>query len=167
MTVTKRSRLGGAGESSLPLAYDISAPLAGIVAGMETESDNFVAELLLKELGALAAGHGTTAAGAGVVRDVLERAGVPLAGVRLVDGSGLSSGDRLTAAALLALLRAAWDDPEPPEAFVASLPLAGGRGTLDDRGRQPPPRGRGRARTQARTSPRRSRASPATATRSR
>jgi len=61
VAVAKRSGVGRAGESSLPLAYDISTPLAGIVAQMETESDNFVAELLLKELGALAAGHGTTA----------------------------------------------------------------------------------------------------------
>ena len=147
VTVAKRSRVGRAGESSLPLAYDISPPLAGIVAEMETESDNFVAELLLKELGVLAAGHGTTAAGAGVVREALERAGVPLAGVRLADGSGLSSDDRLTANALVALLRAAWDDPELREAFVASLALAGVSGTLEERLRDPPARGRVRAKT--------------------
>lgn len=147
VAVAKRSRVGSASEGSLPLAYDISQPLAGIVTEMETESDNFVAELLLKELGALAAGHGTTAAGAGVVRDVLERAGVPLAGVRLADGSGLSSDDRLTARALVALLRAAWEDPELREAFVASLALAGVSGTLEERMREPPARGRVRAKT--------------------
>lgn len=147
VAVAKRSRVGHTGESSLPLAYDISPPLAGIVAEMETESDNFVAELLLKALGALAAGHGTTAAGAGVVRDVLEQAGVPLAGVRLADGSGLSSDDRLTASALVALLRAAWDAPELREAFVASLALAGVNGTLEERMREPPARGRVRAKT--------------------
>jgi len=147
VVVARRSGVGRASETSLPLAYDVSAPLAGIVAEMETESDNFVAELLLKELGALETGHGTTAAGAGVVSGVLERAGVPLAGVRIADGSGLSSDDRLTAGALVALLRAAWSDPELREAFVASLSVAGVSGTLEDRLREPPARGRVRAKT--------------------
>lgn len=147
VVVAKRSGVGRAGESSLPLAYDVSVPLAGIVAEMETESDNFVAEVLLKELGALGAGHGTTVAGAGVVSDVLERAGVPLAGVRIVDGSGLSADDRLTAGALVALLRAAWADPELRDAFAGSLAVAGVSGTLEDRLREAPARGRVRAKT--------------------
>ena len=64
-----------------------------IVRFMGRESDNFTAELLVKHLGVLDAPpgtSGTTAAGIRVVRETLEQAGVPLAGVRLVDGSGLS-----------------------------------------------------------------------------
>ena len=57
---------------------------------MDHYSDNFTAEMVLKAIGARAGGRGTTAAGAAVVRRGLRAAGVPLAGVRIVDGSGLS-----------------------------------------------------------------------------
>jgi D-alanyl-D-alanine carboxypeptidase len=45
--------------------------------------------------------------------------------VRVVDGSGLSRLDRLTANAVAGILRAAWNDPAVRPAFVAALPVAG------------------------------------------
>src|SRR5439155_1379524 len=93
---------GRAPLDALPLAYHRSAPLSAVVREMNHESDNFVAEMLLKELGATVAGRGSTAAGRHVVRDALAEAGVPLDGVRLADGSGLSLRDRLTVGALAA-----------------------------------------------------------------
>jgi D-alanyl-D-alanine carboxypeptidase/D-alanyl-D-alanine-endopeptidase (penicillin-binding protein 4) len=77
----------------------------------------------------------------------LGEAGVPLAGVRIVDGSGLSRLDRLTANAVAAILKAAWNDPTVRPAFVASLPVAGINGTLEDRLRAPVTRGRVLAKT--------------------
>ena len=68
---------------------------------MNRDSDNFVSEMLLKELGASVARAGTTAAGAEVVRQALLEAGISLAGVRIADGSGLSPLDRLTAKTLV------------------------------------------------------------------
>jgi PBP4 family serine-type D-alanyl-D-alanine carboxypeptidase len=100
---------------------------------MDTVSDNFEAEMLLKELGAVQADAGTSAAGAGVVTGLLAQAGVPLAGVRIVDGSGLSPLDRLTPAAVVALLQAMWNDPEQRLELLSSLPLAARTGTLHDR----------------------------------
>jgi D-alanyl-D-alanine carboxypeptidase/D-alanyl-D-alanine-endopeptidase (penicillin-binding protein 4) len=70
-----------------------------------------------------------------------------LAGVRIVDGSGLSRLDRLTANAVAAILRAAWNDPAVRPAFIAGLPVAGVNGTLESRLRQPPARGRVLAKT--------------------
>jgi D-alanyl-D-alanine carboxypeptidase/D-alanyl-D-alanine-endopeptidase (penicillin-binding protein 4) len=58
---------------------------------------------------------------------------VPLAGVRIVDGSGLSPYDRLTTRAIVAILRAAWQDPQIRPTFVAALPVAGRSGTLRHR----------------------------------
>jgi D-alanyl-D-alanine carboxypeptidase/D-alanyl-D-alanine-endopeptidase (penicillin-binding protein 4) len=110
-----------------------SPPLVAIVHHMDTVSDNFEAEMLVKELGAVQAGAGTTAAGVGVVTGLLAQAGVPLAGVRLVDGSGLSSFDRLTPAAVVGLLVAMWNDPELRLELLSSLPLAARTGTLHDR----------------------------------
>src|SRR5207249_3343913 len=76
---------------------------------------------------------GTTAAGVGVVMGLLAQAGVPLAGVRLADGSGLSLLDRLTPDALVSLLSLMWNDPEVRLELLASLPVAGRTGTLHDR----------------------------------
>ena len=100
---------------------------------MNGESDNFAAEMLLKELGATVAPRGSTAAGARVVRAELAAAGVPLAGVRIADGSGLSRFDRLTAGALAAILRAGATEPKIRDAFVTSLAVAGISGTLERR----------------------------------
>jgi D-alanyl-D-alanine carboxypeptidase/D-alanyl-D-alanine-endopeptidase (penicillin-binding protein 4) len=78
---------------------------------------------------------------------VLAERGVPLAGVRIVDGSGLSRLDRLTARALAALLVVAWRDPALRGPFVASLAVAGVNGTLEDRMTRGPARGVVRAKT--------------------
>ena len=75
------------------------------------------------------------------------QSGVPMAGVRIVDGSGLSMYDRLTAAAVTALLQAAWTDLSIRSAFVAALPIAGVNGTLEDRMRRGPARGHVLAKT--------------------
>ena len=114
---------------------------------MNKTSDNFTAELLVKHLGAKFRGAGTTLAGCLVVRRVLEGRGVPMSGVRLADGSGLSLRDRFTARALGRLLTSAWRDPAVRAPLVASLPIAGVDGTLKDRMRSGPARRRVRAKT--------------------
>ncbi len=118
-----------------------------ILRKMNKMSDNFTAEVLVKHLGAKFRGAGTTAAGCLVVRRVLEGRGVPMSGVRLADGSGLSLHDRLTARALGRLLASAWRDPAVRGPLVASLPIAGVDGTLRDRMRSGPARRRVRAKT--------------------
>jgi len=133
VTVGGRAAQGVADERAQPLAETDSPTLAAIVHGMDTVSDNFDAEMLVKELGAVQAGRGTTAAGTGVITALLAQAGVPLAGVRLVDGSGLSLLDRITPDALVSLLSVMWRDPEVRPELVASLPVAGRTGTLSDR----------------------------------
>lgn len=139
--------VGREGAYDVPLATVESAPLSVVVRWMGRVSDNFTAEVLLKELGAVDGSTGTSASGAAVVRTVLADAGVPLAGVRFVDGSGLSSLDRLTTRALAALLRAAWADPDVHPALLAALPVAGISGTLAHRMRRPPARGNVFAKT--------------------
>ena len=144
--------VGGAGigvnrGDELPLASIESAPLASILRSMDRASDNFTAELLLKQLGTLVVTPGTTAAGAAYVRSTLADAGVPLAGVRIADGSGLSLLDRVTAREIAAILQAAWNDPDMRPSFVAALPVAGVNGTLSKRMRRPPARGHVLAKT--------------------
>jgi serine-type D-Ala-D-Ala carboxypeptidase/endopeptidase (penicillin-binding protein 4) len=139
--------VGHVDDFSVPLAQLDSPTLASIIRFMDRESDNFTAELLLKQLGAVVLNRGTSSAGATVVMQTLAEAGVPTTGVRIVDGSGLSLLDRLTASAVAAVLRSAWNDPDVRPAFVAALPVAGVSGTLHDRLRKPPARGRVVAKT--------------------
>ncbi len=147
VAVAGAPRTGVAAAADLPLATFASPPLARIVALMDRESDNFTAELLLKELGALYGNRGSTSAGAGAVRELLVNVGVPLAGVRIVDGSGLSLLDRFTAQALVAILEASWLDPDIRPTLVAALPVAGVSGTLERRMRTGPARGNVIAKT--------------------
>ena len=130
-----------------PIASVSSPPLATMLRYMDRESDNFTAEMLLKQLGVVELGRGTSAAGAAVVMQALAEAGVPMAGVRIVDGSGLSQLDRLTANSLVGLLKVAWADPVVRPVLLAALPVAGINGTLEDRLRRPPARGNVVAKT--------------------
>jgi D-alanyl-D-alanine carboxypeptidase/D-alanyl-D-alanine-endopeptidase (penicillin-binding protein 4) len=141
IAVTGRATRGTATADAQQLAQVLSPPLAQILQFMDRDSDNFTAELLLKQLGTIGGAVGTSTGGAVQVRTTLAEAGVPLTGVRIVDGSGLSTLDRLTARAIVGILQAAWDDPAIKTAFVSALAVAGRSGTLKDRLRTPPARG--------------------------
>ena len=117
-------------ERATALARDVSQPLAEILRFMNHESDNFTAEMLLKQLGAVAGSRGTTPAGAAVVMRTMKAAAIDVTGVRIVDGSGLSSLDRLTATAVVQLLGHAYSTPSIRSPFVSSLAVAGKNGTL-------------------------------------
>ena len=147
VAVTGRALRGFASPDAEGLAEVLSPPLGQIVRFMDSESDNFTAELLLKQLGALSIDRGTSAAGASEVTHVLVSAGVPMQGVRIVDGSGLSRLDRLTVNALVGILRVSWASQDVRPTLVASLPVAGVNGTLQDRMRLGPARGIVRAKT--------------------
>ena len=147
ITVTGRAGSRRAPGEAIPITFDLSERLANVLKLVNGESNNFAAELLLKELGATNARQGSSAGGARVVRRVLADAGVPLAGVRIADGSGLSRFDRLTVGALAAILRVGAADPRIRDAFVASLAVAGVSGTLEQRLATRPTRGRVIAKT--------------------
>jgi D-alanyl-D-alanine carboxypeptidase/D-alanyl-D-alanine-endopeptidase (penicillin-binding protein 4) len=103
--------------------------VAELVAQMLRESDNGTAELLLKELGARVVGQGSSAAGAAVVTHTLTEAGLPMAGVKVVDGSGLDRGNSVTCRLLLGLV-AGTPAGSPVDKGLA---VAGTSGTLSRR----------------------------------
>jgi serine-type D-Ala-D-Ala carboxypeptidase/endopeptidase (penicillin-binding protein 4) len=139
-----RRTTNGAG---IVLSSTHSAPLWKILRFMAQESDNFTAEMIVKELGALQGAGGSSPAGSAVIRELLKSAGVSLAGDRLVDGSGLSKLDRLTARTLVELLASAWAAPSIHKPFVGSLAVAGRNGTLAGRLLDPATRGHVLAKT--------------------
>ena len=144
---TGRVTLGRAPAAASLLARIESSPLSQIVHFMDRQSDNFTAEMLLKQLGAVRGTGGTSAAGAAVVVQELREGGIPLTGVRIVDGSGLSLDDRLTVRTLAALLVSFWNDPSMHATVWGALPVAGVSGTLKNRLQTPPALGAVRAKT--------------------
>jgi D-alanyl-D-alanine carboxypeptidase/D-alanyl-D-alanine-endopeptidase (penicillin-binding protein 4) len=147
VTVSGDTAIGVASTSAVELASVESPPLSALVRHMDVYSDNFYAEMLLKETGAVQGSGGTAAAGLAVTRRLLAAVGVPLAGVRMVDGSGLSLVDRWTPRALATLLQAMWRDPDLEPYLIRALPIAGETGTLQYRMRNGPAHGVVRAKT--------------------
>jgi len=147
ITVAGRAMTATADQEAVPLATIESVPLQLVLRFMDHESDNFTAEMLLKQLGAGLGLQGSTAAGASVVSDLLTEQEIPTSGVRIADGSGLSRLDRLTTQAVVAMLRSGWLDQDLREILISSLPVAGRSGTLDSRMRGTAAAGRVRAKT--------------------
>ena len=119
--------------AAVPLREIRSPRLAEIVRVMNKQSENLVAEMLLKALGmrerSAAAGIGIGGAGEGVLRAFLERSGLRGPALALADGSGLSRLNLVSPRNLVRLL-AAMDRHPARNAFFDSLPVAGVDGTL-------------------------------------
>jgi D-alanyl-D-alanine carboxypeptidase/D-alanyl-D-alanine-endopeptidase (penicillin-binding protein 4) len=123
--------------ASLLLAFE-GLPLHDIASLFLKYSNNFIAECLLKWLAlgpapAPGAAPASWAAGVEALRARLGALGVPLGEATIVDGSGLSRTNRISARVLVEALRrgeAAFD--AGPE-LLAGLPLAGLDGTLERR----------------------------------
>ncbi|MSO43837.1 MAG: D-alanyl-D-alanine carboxypeptidase/D-alanyl-D-alanine-endopeptidase [Thermoleophilia bacterium] len=123
-----------------------SPPLASILEVMNSDSDNFIAEILMKDVGAYGTGHGTTDAGTRHAARVLRERGILTTADAFVDGSGLSHANRVSATTLVGVLAAADADPTWGDALIRSLPH-GGEGTLIRRLRAASVRKRVRAKT--------------------
>ncbi|MFC9594350.1 D-alanyl-D-alanine carboxypeptidase/D-alanyl-D-alanine-endopeptidase [Streptomyces sp. NPDC056944] len=117
-----------------PLALTYSAPLGDLVERTLTHSDNDLAEALARQT-ALARRQPASFEGAEkAVRDELTRLGVPVAGARFADGSGLDRRDRVSAALLTGLLTRAADPARPAlRPLLTGLPVGGFTGTLAGR----------------------------------
>ncbi|PGZ92135.1 D-alanyl-D-alanine carboxypeptidase/D-alanyl-D-alanine-endopeptidase [Bacillus sp. AFS029533] len=108
-----------------------SPPLSDILGYMTKNSDNFYAEMLLKRLGADKKGEGSSSAGAQVVKDSLLKFGIDPT-YRMVDGSGLSRYDMLSARQIGSVLVGMSKEPYF-DVYYQSLPIAGVDGTLKNR----------------------------------
>lgn len=143
VVVAGGSRSGPAPAGGAAVAELASLPLPEVVGQMLRESDNATAELLLKEVGLRVEGAGTFDAGARAVARVLADAGLDVAGMSVVDGSGLAGGNAVDCGLLVELL-----EHEPTrDAIRAGMPVAGQTGTLADRFLGSPAAGRLRAKT--------------------
>lgn len=129
VTVVASGTVGGR-----PIATVQSAPLIERLRQMMNESDNVMAESTAREVAAEMRRPQSFAGGVAAVLDQLEAIGIDTAGAELVDSSGLSVDDRLTAKTLDEVVNAAAGDTEPAlRPLVDLLPVAGGSGTLSNR----------------------------------
>lgn len=125
-----------------------SKPLSLIVRDLGKYSNNFVAEMLVKELGAHESGPpGTTAGGVAVLERYLSSVGADSGAYRIVDGSGLSRANRLSARTIARVVRSALADFGTSYELAVSLSISGTDGTLEDRMSYPGLAGRVRAKT--------------------
>lgn len=109
-------------------------PLDSVVIAMNKISDNLSAENLLKTIGARVRGlPGSAANGVYAENEFLSSLGIDTTGWRIVDGSGVSHYNLVTAEQLVELLAYVSQRPEIFPTFYASLPVAGVDGTLQYR----------------------------------
>jgi D-alanyl-D-alanine carboxypeptidase/D-alanyl-D-alanine-endopeptidase (penicillin-binding protein 4) len=111
-----------------------SKPLALIVRDLNKFSSNFVAEQLVKAVGAHADGPpGTTSSGVGVLTRYLAGAGADSACCRVFDGSGFSRSNRLSPRSIVKVMRRAMSDFATSYEYASSLSVSGTDGTLGNR----------------------------------
>lgn len=98
-----------------------SSPLSGIINEMLVNSDNNTAEILLKQIGLKVKGSGSTAAGVQAVNETLSKWGFT---AEYRDGSGLSSGNRVSCSVVSGVLA------RDKDVLPGLLAVAGKTGTL-------------------------------------
>ncbi|MBE2318066.1 D-alanyl-D-alanine carboxypeptidase/D-alanyl-D-alanine-endopeptidase [Solirubrobacter sp. CPCC 204708] len=128
-------KIAGAARSGLaptgmtPFSEWTSPPVATIARQMNVPSDNYIAEMLIKSLGAQFGGEGSTTGGAAVMRDTLRQFEIA---PTIADGSGLSRANRTTPREVVRLLTGI-AETEHAEEFDASLAVIGRNGTVSSR----------------------------------
>jgi D-alanyl-D-alanine carboxypeptidase/D-alanyl-D-alanine-endopeptidase (penicillin-binding protein 4) len=135
--------------AKLVAAHD-SAPLSLVIRDMNKQSDNYMAESVLKTLGAetrTTPGPATWADGKAGVAAFVGKLGLVPGSYRADNGSGLYSASELSARQLVVLLKAAYRDFRIGPDLVASLPVGGVDGTLAHRWSKSAAKGRVRAKT--------------------
>ncbi|HEY2203308.1 MAG TPA: D-alanyl-D-alanine carboxypeptidase/D-alanyl-D-alanine-endopeptidase [Pseudonocardia sp.] len=138
------------------LGETTSPPVSDLVENALRISDNVLAESLARQV-ALARGLEPSFAGsADAVRGALAAAGFDVTGMKMVDGSGLSTADVVPARLLGEIVTAASGPASDQRAdrlrpLLTGLPVAGGDGTLDDRFVGPAASGKGYVRAKTGT----------------
>lgn len=119
---------GAAPEGARQVGRVVSPPVSDLVAAMVRESNNLIAEILVREIGLARDRNPTTEGGTAAIEAVLSELGVPMEGVDLADGSGLSRSNRATCGATMEALRLGRS--EKFAAVDEGLAVAGRSGTL-------------------------------------
>jgi D-alanyl-D-alanine carboxypeptidase/D-alanyl-D-alanine-endopeptidase (penicillin-binding protein 4) len=111
-----------------------SPPLGRILRGLNKFSNNFIAEQILRTLGAQFMGEpGTTENGVLLLQEYMQELGYTPDQYRMVDGSGLSKTNLVTPDQVIALLEDAHSDLSIFPEFISALGVMGLDGSVEDR----------------------------------
>lgn len=132
--------------NKLTLADHISPALLESIGVTNKVSQNLHAELFLRAVAREKAGVGSTEAGIWVEQAFLKTIGIEDGDVVLSDGSGLSRDDLVTPRAVIQLLRYIAQQPWGAD-YIATFPIAGVDGTLENRMKDTAAAGRVLAKT--------------------
>lgn len=148
VAVTGRVSVGVTPENAVSVYTAWSPPLMDIVRDLNKYSNNFIAEQILKSLGAEVYGvPGSWQKGVAATAEYLEEIGIPRGSYVMKNGSGLNDTNRFSPAQMTRLLSAvAVKAPFFPE-FASSLGVAGRDGTIRLRFDGTPAAGRLRGKT--------------------
>ncbi|MEU5262412.1 D-alanyl-D-alanine carboxypeptidase/D-alanyl-D-alanine-endopeptidase [Amycolatopsis sp. NPDC021455] len=161
-TIASKLSASPGGQATAPkdakvLAEVKSAPLTELVADMMELSDDVLAETLTRQVALANGQEASFAGGAAATLKVLRDHGFDVSGVKLSDGSGISTENKIPARALVQVLAAAAapEGKNPGTAklrpLLAGLPVAGGSGTLADKRFDTPASQAGRGWVRAKT----------------
>ena len=109
-----------------------SAPVMDALSAMNKWSNNFIADQLLRVLGAVEDEPSTWDASRLRAKTALDQNGLALGTYELINGSGLYDGNKLSTRQFVTLLRTMRDHPYGPE-FTSTLAIAGVDGTMRSR----------------------------------
>ena len=131
-----------------PLAETASRPLSDWIFPILNTSQNWYADMLLKQLGRQFGAGGSWAGGLAVERRFLiDSMGIDSTLFALADGSGLSASNLVAPLAFTGLLRFMRQHPHYASSFAPGLPQSGNTGSLKNRFLGTPLEGRVRAKT--------------------
>lgn len=132
ITIAGTSKVGKEGltdiDGATELLDHVSDKYAEVMRSCMMRSDNLFAENLLRTFGLARGKEGSTEAAAAEMLEYWKDAGIPTKGVTLIDGSGLSRSNRVTANFINGILTKLGDNEE----YASFMPLAGQEGTLQD-----------------------------------
>lgn len=132
ITINGTTKIGNTGlsdtEGSSELLDHVSDTYAEVMRSCMMRSDNLFAENFLRTFALARGKEGSTEAGAAEMMEYWKAAGIPTKGVTIIDGSGLSRSNRVTANFMSEILHAMGNNEE----YASFMPLAGQEGTLSD-----------------------------------
>ena len=131
--VEGKSISGQATDNTQTLA-ESSIELRELLKEINKHSDNFYAECLFKTLGSVSSGQqGNSFFSTQAILNYIEDNSIYSTGTTIVDGSGISRFDQVTAGALVGLLEKVYFNIKQFDDFFNSLSIAGVDGTLHKR----------------------------------
>ena len=126
--------ISGQATDNTQTLVESSIELRELLKEINKHSDNFYAECLFKTLGSVSSGQqGNSFFSTQAILNYIEDNSIYSTGTTIVDGSGISRFDQVTAAALVGLLEKVYFNIKQFDDFFNSLSIAGVDGTLHKR----------------------------------